>query len=50
MTPTRLEIYNKIGELSENKREGIIAWLNELECPTPDKEAILSDLESYDNF
>lgn len=50
MVPTRADINNKISTLQEDKLEGITQWLDEIECPAEDKEKILSDLVTYDNY
>jgi hypothetical protein len=53
MIPTRTAIQEKINELKQEESdiyEGIITWLNEIECPDADKQKILEDLISYGNY
>ncbi len=57
--PTRLEIFNKINEIKDAPGfsggkeviySQISSWLDETSCPAADKEKILEDLVSYQNY
>jgi hypothetical protein len=53
MIPTREEVQNKINEfqgMQSDKQQGVSTWLDSIDCPLKDKEMILSDLVTYENY